>query len=209
MPRFADLPLSSFLDALSSSEPTPGGGTAAAVSGAIGTSLLMMVAGLDKTRTGSDAERVKLSEARAGLTSIRQRLLTLADTDSEAYDHVVAAYRLPKTTEIEKTARKEAVRRAMRGAAEAPLDTLRATCEAGRHAKVVAQHGNPSAASDVRVALELLEASAAGAVANIEINLASLDDERYQEATAATMLDLTNRLTETLAAARSALNAPK
>jgi glutamate formiminotransferase/formiminotetrahydrofolate cyclodeaminase len=205
MPRFADMSISAFLDAVSSAEPTPGGGTAAAISGAIGVSLLMMVAGLPRTRRNTDAERARLAQARQALQGIRERLVALADRDSEAYDKVMAAYRLPKTTDQEKAARREAIQQAMRAATEAPLDILRALREAAVHGRTVAHCGNPSAGSDVRVGLELIEAAAAGAAANIDVNLAGIDDPKYQSSTASTMIDLSNALTEDVAAARAAL----
>jgi methenyltetrahydrofolate cyclohydrolase len=205
MARFADHSISAFLDALASADPTPGGGTAAAVGGAIGVSLLMMVAGLPKTRGNSDAERVQLDETRAALVGVRDRLLTLADTDTAAYNRVVAAYRLPKGTDDEKAARKQAVQHAMQAATEAPLDILTAVAEAMAQGKVVAELGNPSAASDVRVALEFLEAAGAGASANVEINLTTLQDDAFRKASASTMIELSNQLTEHSAAARSAL----
>src|SRR5688572_18772712 len=77
MSKFVDQPLSGFLDALASAEPTPGGGTAAAIAGAMGVSLLMMVAGLTKPRAGAEAEGVALAEARAALAGIRDRLAGL------------------------------------------------------------------------------------------------------------------------------------
>ena len=153
----------------------------------------MMVAGLPKTRTNSDAERAQLSEARAALTSIRDRLLVLADQDTEAYNSVVAAFRLPKSTDAEKAARKQAIAAGMRAATDIPLETLRTAAEACAHGKVVAQYGNPSASSDVRVALELLEASSAGAAANVEVNLTSLDDEAFRKSAASSMIDLGNQ----------------
>src|SRR5688572_4553579 len=107
MPRFADLTVASFLDAVASSDPTPGGGTAAAIAGGMGTSLLMMVAGLTKSRTNADAEHTALRDARAALTACRERLVTLADTDTDAFNQVMAAYRLPKSSDDEKSARKQ------------------------------------------------------------------------------------------------------
>lgn len=205
MPRFADLPVSEFLEALASPSPTPGGGTAAAVGGAMGASLLMMVASLKKTRGGGDEERVALDEARAALVSVRDRILALADSDSAAFDAVMTAYRLPKATDEEKAERTRGIQQAMQGATTAPLDTLRAVVEAMAHARVVAAHGNPSAASDVRVALELLEAAAAGATANVEINLGELEDEAFKKATASDVLSLTNKVTESAASARAVL----
>src|SRR5215210_2943814 len=103
MSKFAEQPVSGFLDALSSPEPTPGGGTAAAIAGAMGVSLLMMVGGLSKSRTDAASDAVALSEARAALASLRDRLTGLADTDAEAFNQVMAAYRLPKASEQEKS----------------------------------------------------------------------------------------------------------
>jgi formiminotetrahydrofolate cyclodeaminase len=171
----------------------------------MGVSLLMMVAGLHKTRGNSDQERATLSEARASLTSVRDRLLTLADTDSDAYDQVVAAFRLPKSTDAEQTARQQAIQQGTRAATEAPLEILRTLVEAIAFARHVAQFGNPAASSDVRVAIELLEAAASGAGANVEVNLTSLEDDAYRKSTASTMIELSNVLTEHAAAARAAL----
>lgn len=205
MSRFADLSLSAFLEAVARSEPTPGGGTASAIAGALGTSLLMMVAGLPRTRTGQQAETIALGEARAALTSLRDRLVAFADADADAFDQVMAAYRLPKGTEADQAGRKGAIQRALHGATAVPLDLLRAAVEAAKLARPVAAYGNASAASDVRVALELVEAAAAGAAANVETNLSALDDEAYRKACATDVVELTNRLTADAAAARAAL----
>lgn len=167
--------------------------------------LLMMVSGLPKTRGNSDDERVVLAEARAALTSVRDRLLALADTDTEAYNTVVAAYRLPKSSEVEKSARREAIQKGLRAATEAPLAILRTVAEAVSRAPRVARFGNPSAASDVRVAIELLEAAASGASANVEVNLTSLDDQEFKKASVSSMIELANTLTEHSADARAAL----
>jgi methenyltetrahydrofolate cyclohydrolase len=205
MPRLQDLQVSALLDAFARPDPTPGGGSASAIAGAIGASLLMMVAGLPKTRTSAEAERVALTEARAALLSVRDRLLVLADTDTEAFDAVMAAYRLTKGGEAEKAARKEAIQRALKAATEAPLETLRATAEAMRHATVVAKHGNRSAASDVGVGIALLDAAAAGAAANVRINLDSLQDDEFRNAALNDVKQLTTRLGVDLAAARGDL----
>jgi glutamate formiminotransferase/formiminotetrahydrofolate cyclodeaminase len=205
MASFGDLTISAFLERLSSPDPTPGGGTAAAVAGGLAAALLMMVAGLPKTRTNADSERVELNEARAALASVRDRVMVLADQDSDAYDSVVAAYRLPKATDEEKATRKQAVQRGMRAATDTPLETLRTIAEAARHARAIAQCGYSAAASDVRVALELLEAAAAGAAANVQTNLSSLEDESFRTEAANHIVELTNRITGDAAAARSAL----
>ena len=93
MPRFADMSVAQFLEAIASPDPTPGGGTAAAIAGAIGTALLAMVAGLAKTRTQAGGEGEALAVARAALTEIRARLVTLADVDTDAFNQVMSAYR--------------------------------------------------------------------------------------------------------------------
>ena len=129
----------------------------------------------------------------------------LADTDTEAYNKVIAALRLPKSTDAEKAARKQALQAGTKAATEAPLDILRTVVEAISCARRVAQFGNPSAASDVRVAIELLEAAGSGAAANVEINITGIDDEAFRKSTASAMIELSNTLTEHAATARAAL----
>jgi formiminotetrahydrofolate cyclodeaminase len=205
MPRFADFTVSRFLDALASPDPTPGGGTAAAMAAAMGASLLMMVAGLPKSRTNTAAEKAALGRAREALIGFRDRLLMLADDDSGAFDEVMAAYRLPKASDEDKAARSVAIQQALHRATVVPLDTVRAGVGAIDHARSVAEHGNRSAVSDVRVGVGLLEAATTGAAVNVEINLGSLDDEPFRESTVAELRTLTDRLRTTATAARAAL----
>jgi methenyltetrahydrofolate cyclohydrolase len=183
--KFTDMTVAQLLAALASPNPTPGGGTAAAIAGAMGTSLLVMVAGLAKSKNNLDDEKSALANARAALEPISSRLMQLADADTDAFDQVMAAYRKPKATDEEKAARTKAIQSALRGATEVPLDTLRACVDALSHAKAVEDFGNASAASDVGVAIGLLRAAAQGAAANVEINLTGLKDEAYKNATAA------------------------
>lgn len=173
------------LAALASADPTPGGGTAAAIAGAMGTSLLLMVTGLAKSRNNVDDEKAALAKARAALEPVTSRLMALADADTQAFDKVMAAYRLPKATDEDKASRSRAIQAALRGATEVPLETLRAAVEAITHAGVVAEYGNQSAASDVGVAIGLLKAAADGAAANVRINLTGLKDEAFKAATEA------------------------
>ncbi len=207
MTRFADMTVAQLLAALASSDPTPGGGTAAAVAGAMGTSLLVMVTGLAKSRTNADEEKAALATARTALEPIGAALTRLADTDTEAFNAVMAAFKLPKATDDEKAARSAAIQSATRGATLVPLDTLRACVEALSHGRAVAEHGNRSAASDAGVAVGLLKAAADGAAANVRINLGSLKDAAFVAATETE----TSRLSETAAshaaaALRSAAN---
>lgn len=190
---FSSLTLAQFLDALASSAPTPGGGTASAVTGAMGTALLAMVAGLPKTRENTAEERAALDEARGRLLPLRAALERAADRDTEAYDVVLAAYRMPKATDEEKAARSAAIQAGFRAATEAPLETLRLAAEALEVGAIVARHGLPSAASDVGVGASLLVAAAEGAAANVRINLDSLKDQAFREEAARRADDLLAR----------------
>jgi formiminotetrahydrofolate cyclodeaminase len=177
---FSTLTLREFIDRLASAEPTPGGGTASAVTGAMGAALLIMVAGLPRSRTNTDDERAALGDARARLVPIREALERAADEDAAAFDEVLAAYRLPKATDEEQTARKARIQQALTRATEVPLATLRLAADALDLAGAVARHGVRSAASDVGVAAGLLQAAAEGGAANVRINLGSLSDDAYR-----------------------------
>ena len=179
MTSFAEMALADLIDAFSSTDAVPGGGSAAALAGAVGVSLLMMVAGLPKTKTGAPEETADLAEASSRLHPLRDALLELVDRDSEAYRQVLAAFRLPKASEAEKAARTEAIDRATRAATEAPLDTMRLCQQALRGAVIVASNGSRKTTSDVGVAVELLVAALRGARLNVDINLAGLNDEAY------------------------------
>lgn len=193
------------LEALSAPEPTPGGGSASALAGAVGAALLAMVAGLPKTRHGTDADRVALADARRRLLAARVELAALVDRDAEAYAQVVQAYRLPKATDADQTARRAAIERALRGAIDAPLAVMRACASCAREAEVVARHGSPAAASDVGVALELLGAALRGAQLNVEINLGSLKDAASVATTRDAARAAAEALDHAVARARAAL----
>ncbi|HMF99562.1 MAG TPA: cyclodeaminase/cyclohydrolase family protein [Vicinamibacterales bacterium] len=185
-----DLALSDLLAAFSSPDPTPGGGSASALSSAIGASLLMMVASLPKTRNGSTDDRAALAAAADALAAIRERLTAAIDQDTAAYDGVVAAYKLPKRTPDEQAARKAAIQRALRAATDAPLLVMRQSAGALEQAAVVAAHGYTSAASDVGVAIAMLKAGAAGAKLNVDVNLEAIGDANYRGAVGAEARDL-------------------
>ena len=169
------------LDAFSSGEPVPGGGSASALAGALGVSLLMMVAKNPKSRTGAPEEIADLAEAGARLRPLRDELLALVDEDSAAYREVVDAMKLPKGTDAEKSARRDAIAAAMRRATEVPLETMRACQQALRGAATIARAGNPNTASDTGVGVELLTAALRGAAMNIDINVRSLADAAFAE----------------------------
>lgn len=193
-----DLPTRDLLTAFSSSDPTPGGGSAAALASAVGASLLMMVAALPKTRTGSDEDRAALAEAGRALTDVRAQLTAAIDADTAAYDQVVAAYKLPKASADEQAARTAAIQQALRTATDVPFGVARLSAAALGSASAIAAHGHRAAASDVGVAVALLRAGARGAQLNVEINIGGLSDAEYAKKAAAEIVQLSE------AAARSA-----
>ena len=176
---YREMALADLLDAFASSDAVPGGGSAAALAGALGASLLLMVARMSKTKTGAPEETADLAEAAARLHPLRDRLLELVDEDSDAYRRVRMALRLPRNTDAENAARSNAVDAATRAATATPLDTMRACQQALRGAVVVAANGNRNASSDVGVAIQLLVAAVRGARMNVDINLSTLTDAAY------------------------------
>jgi len=165
--------------AFSSSDPTPGGGSAAALASAVGAALLAMVTALPKTRAGTAEDRAALASAAAALAGIREQLTAAIDADTAAYDQVVGAYKRPKGSPEEQAARTAAIQKALRAATDVPLGVVRLSAAALEQAKAVAAHGHRAAASDVGVAVALLRAGLRGARLNIEINVGSVADAAY------------------------------
>jgi formiminotetrahydrofolate cyclodeaminase len=176
MSDFAGKTISGFLEEVASSAPTPGGGTAAAIAGAMGASLVEMVTALtlgkDKYAPAHEAMRPIAAAARTA----REELLRLAREDAAAYDAVVAARRLPKGTEPERAAREEKLSAANLEAAEVPLRTARAAARLLEAVPELAEKGNPNAASDAGAAALLLEAATQAALLNVAINLPGISD---------------------------------
>jgi len=198
MSQYSHLSLAQLLDAFASNQPVPGGGSAAALAGAVGASLLIMVAGLPKTRHGTDEERSALTAAAARLRPLRDELASLIDRDSEAYTSVINAYRLTRSTDAEQAARRDAIDEAMRTATEAPLATIRACERAMREAEVIASSGAASASSDVAVGIELLKTAARGAGMNVDTNLAAVKDDEYVQRVSQELRDLEQAMEDLL-----------
>ena len=179
MTDFSKLSLEQFLAALASEAPTPGGGTAAAVAGAMGAALAEMVAQLtlSKEKYASAHEALR-PIAEAGQLA-RTEFLNLAREDSEAYDRVVAARRLTKETEAEKATRARQIQVASRHATEVPMRTAQAAIRLLAALPELAEKGNPNAVSDVGAAALLLDACVEGALLNVGINLAGIEDASF------------------------------
>jgi methenyltetrahydrofolate cyclohydrolase len=195
MQKLTERPFHDLLAEFASAGPTPGGGSAAALTAAVGLSLVAMVARMPRTKHGTEDDRTALDSALQAVEHLAQHAVDLVNDDAAAYDGVMAAYRHSKATEADKAARRQAIEAALRGAAEVPLEVMR-SCRAGLGAALeAARAGNPSASSDVGVAVELLGAALRSAALNVRVNLASLTEEGYVEAVA----DETSRLETTSA----------
>jgi len=176
---FDKTPFADLLNAFASDAPTPGGGTAAALAGAMGAALAEMVASLtlSKEKYAASHEAVRPIAGLARRT--RQELQRLAHEDSEAYDAVVAARRLPKDTPDQEKVRARKTSEANRLAAEVPMRTARSAARLLAAMPELAKKGNPNAASDAGAAALLLEAAVHAALLNVAINLAGIDDAAF------------------------------
>lgn len=169
-PGLLELPVQQFLDRIAGSEPTPGGGSAAALAGATAAALVQMVASMTKTRTNLPEERARLDAAGQVARESGSLLRRLVAEDAEAFEAVVAAYRLPKASEAEQARRKQGVAAAMKRATEVPLQTAEACLAVLRAAQGAAADGNPNAVSDARTGAALAWAGLLGALENVRIN---------------------------------------
>jgi len=170
-PTLAQLRVRELAEALSSSAPVPGGGSAAAIAGALGSSLVSMVAALTAGRPGFEAVDAEVRAIGAEAIALRDRLLELAEHDSHAYDAVMRARRLPRDSDEQKATRRQAMGDAFVMAATVPLDTARTAERVLPLAARIAPIGNPNAASDAGVAAQLASAAIRGAILNVRINL--------------------------------------
>jgi formiminotetrahydrofolate cyclodeaminase len=179
MTNFGQISLNQFFDALASDAPTPGGGTAAAVAGAMGASLAEMVASLtlSKEKYAASHEAVRPIAEAARLA--RAEFVKLAREDSEAYDAVIAARRLPKDTEEQKSERTHRIALANKHAAEVPMRTAGAAVRLLSALPDLAENGNPNAVSDAGAAALLLDACVEAALLNVGINLSGIDDAGF------------------------------
>lgn len=185
--EWSEMSLREFQTALSSSSPTPGGGTAAAVALGQAAALTCMVADLtvgnEKWSDGWNAAEKSQEVA----ISMFSRALDLATDDSRSFDGVMMAYKLPKESDEDKTIRKQAIREATLGAAEVPLETARLALELLETLPDLATSGNGNAVTDVGVAALLASAACKGALFNVDINLSGMEgktSEKYKEESA-------------------------
>jgi glutamate formiminotransferase/formiminotetrahydrofolate cyclodeaminase len=169
--------LSGFVASVASGAPVPGGGSVAALAGALGAALAQMVAGLTIGKKKYAAVDAEMREVALSAAALVNQLSGLVARDATAFAAVAAAHKLPKEPAAAGAARSAAVTRALLMAAEVPLETARACARVAQLAVAVAEKGNTNAASDAGVAAVLAEAACKGASYNVRINVASLDDK--------------------------------
>ena len=193
MTDFGKLPLDGFLSAVASEAPTPGGGTAAAVAGALGAALTEMVAALTLSKEKFASAHTAMRSISEAARRAREEFSKLAREDSTAYDAVVAARRLPKETEDQKASRQEAIQKANRKATEVPMRTARLAATLLAALPELVEKGNPNALSDAGSAAILLESAVESALLNVGINLPGVSDAAFvgqmQKETAALQVD--------------------
>jgi methenyltetrahydrofolate cyclohydrolase len=175
----AGLTIEEFMARLGSGEATPGGGGAAALTGAAAAGLVTMVARLTTGRPAFAGIEPRVREIIREGDRLRENLLAAVDTDAAAFEQVMAAYALPRRTEQDKAARKEALQPALRGATESPLAIARACLIISGMAAELAEAGNPQTITDAGTAAALAQAALQGAIFQARINLKSLKDVTY------------------------------
>ncbi len=169
-----------FVDEVSRESPAPGGGSVAALAGALGAALGAMVSNLAINKVGYEEQSAELNQAAVELQAIKQRLVRAVDTDTEAFNVVLDAMRLPRGTKEEKAARKAAIQEAYKTACRVPLETAKLCLQVIGHAERIGRLGNPASVSDAGVAALMACAGVEGAVYNVRINLPSIDDTDFR-----------------------------
>ena len=173
--------ITDFLEKTASGTPVPGGGSVSALSAALGAGLAEMVANLTIAKKGYEAVQNEMKEIAETLQNLREKLVTEVDKDSNAYQEVLAAFKLPKNTEAEKEQRAAAIQEAMKNAARVPLGVANDALQVMDLAEKAIRNGNRNAVSDGAVGTMMARTAVLGALFNVKINLASVKDQAFVE----------------------------
>ena len=177
----ADLTVKDFLDKVAGNDPVPGGGSIAALGGALASALATMVTGLTIGKKGYEASEEVMQHAQTLTTRFQKEFIALIDKDSEAYDEVFACFKLPKATDEEKAARSAAIQEATKYAALVPMQVARNAYELMSVIADVARLGNRNAVTDACVAMMSARSAVLGALLNVRINLGSIKDKTFAD----------------------------
>jgi formiminotetrahydrofolate cyclodeaminase len=187
---FLDTALQFYLDQLASSEPTPGGGSAAALSGAMGASLASMVARLTLGKPKYADVQTEIAVLLQHTERLRERFQLLMQADIDAFGNLSAALKMPRTTPEEKSARTEAIQARLSEAALVPLEIAEQATALIRDCQRIAEIGNVGVLSDVATGAALASSAGAGAAWMVRANLRSMED-----------MEMVNALSDRLSAA--------
>ena len=185
--------LQSFLDELASGAATPGGGSAAAIMGAMGAALVSMVCNVTTAKKGHEAVAAELNAVRDESEQLRARLTAMVADDIAAFDGLMAAYRLPKTSDEEKSRRAEAIQSNLRAATETPLACARACAEVVALSRRAGEKGYAGVVSDAGVGVLAANSALRSAALNVYINAPALKDRAYALAATAEIETLLER----------------
>ena len=174
--KLVDMTCRDFADETASESPAPGGGSISAYMGALAAALGTMVANLSAHKAGWDDRWEEFSDVAEKGRVLQDALIHLVDEDTEAFNRIMAVFAMPKKTEEEKTARKEALEAATLYATEVPLRTMKTACETFDILEAMASKGNPASVSDAGVGALAARAAVQGAYLNVKINAAGLKD---------------------------------
>lgn len=177
---YVDWSLKSYLERLASDSPEPGGGSVAALVGALGAALVSMVTHLTLGKEKYADVQDEMAELEASAAKLRAELEELITLDAQAYGAVAQAMKLPQEDEAQKAERKKVLQNALNGAAAVPLKIALTSLEVAKLAVPAAEMGNLYAVSDAGVAALLADAAAQAAALNVKINLAWIDDEDFK-----------------------------
>jgi formiminotetrahydrofolate cyclodeaminase len=179
--KLSEQTISQFLDKVASEEPVPGGGSIAALAGSISAALVQMVAGLTKGKKSTFELDEVMTDLIRTASQLQGRLLADIDRDAQAYARVMEAFRMPKNSEEEKSARGAAIQEALQEAARVPFSVAEAGAALLRLADVAVSRGNPNAVTDGAVGALMARSAVFGALLNVRINLASIKDKAFVE----------------------------
>lgn len=185
-----------YLTALSAANPIPGGGSAAALAGALAAALGEMMAGLTAGREKFASVQSQVREIRAIMADSRDELRSLVQEDAAAYRTLLNAIRMPRETAEQMTARKNAVEKAVRGAIDTPLRTARAAVKVLEGLRILIELGNPNAKSDASVGAQLAYACLKGGQYNVLANIRGMKDEDFAKSCQSEVTDLVRRGSE-------------
>lgn len=193
---FKDFTLNQYVADTASPSPVPGGGSAAALCSALAAGLTEMVAALTVASKAFASVATEMQSLRDQAQVFRDKLVDYIQLDTDAYQQVIAAYKLPRSNEEEESWRSRAIQAALRQAAHVPLEVARLSVEILSMAEKVVTRGNPNAVTDGTVAVLLARAAGLAALYNVRINLTSIKDRRFVQQVAAEVSRLAALLVE-------------